>query len=123
MDSALASEDFIKPHKRRKASKSPTQRSLKFLRDQGYVAEVVERRVPFQFVTKDLFGFIDIVALKDEETLAVQATSGDNVAARVNKIIECEHLAAVRRANWRIVVHGWRKNASGHWVLREVDVS
>jgi hypothetical protein len=102
---------------------SPTQRSLKHLRDQGYVAEVVEKRLPHCYITKDLFGFIDILAIRGEETLAVQTTSGlNNAAARVRKIVDCAHLGAVRKANWRIVVHGWRKLKAG-WELREIDVS
>ena len=102
---------------------SPTQRSLKHLRESGYVAEVVEKRVPKVFITRDLFGFIDVLAIRDHEVLGVQATSGSNVAARVAKIAEAEHVGAVRKAGIRIVVHGWRKSANGRWQLREVDCS
>ena len=54
---------------------------------------------------------------------AQEATSASNVSARVKKISESEHLFALRRAGWRLVIHGWRKNAAGKWQLREVDVS
>jgi len=102
---------------------SPTQRSLKHLRAAGYVAEVVEKRVPKVHITRDLFGFVDVLALRDGEVVAVQATSGSNVSARVRKIAEAEYVAEVRRAGWRILVHGWRKGANGRWQLREVDCS
>lgn len=103
--------------------KGPTQRSLKHLRDAGYLVEVVERWIPQARKRKDLFGFIDIMALNGEETLAVQTTSASNVSARVKKITEHENLSAVRDAGWRILVHGWRKNSKGRWVLVERDIS
>jgi hypothetical protein len=102
---------------------SPTQRSLEFLREQGYFAAVVERWNPHARIRQDLFGFIDILAVREGETLAVQATSGDNVSKRVTKISEHENVAAVRAAGWRIHVHGWSKRADGRWHLRLVDVS
>lgn len=103
---------------------SPTQRTLKKLRDEGYTAAVVERRNPGAFITHDLFGFIDILAIRGDETLAVQTTTGPNVAARVKKITGHENLAAVRAAGWTIHVHGWRKKkANGRWECRVVDLS
>lgn len=106
---------------RRKPSTSPTQRTLKFMRKNGYLSEVVERRLPRVFITKDLFGFIDVLAVKGEDIVGVQTTSGANVAARITKIVEHENYPTVIAA-MRIVVHGWRKNAAGKWVLREVEL-
>lgn len=102
---------------------TPTQLSLRHLRADGWTAEVVERRVPFQNVTQDLFGFIDILAVRGADTLAVQTTSAANVASRVKKIALCQHVGAVREAGWAIFVHGWSKK-NGRWQLtREVNVS
>ncbi len=109
-----------KPKKRKK---SPTQRSLEYLRAQGYLVAIVEKWNPHACIRQDLFGFIDVLAIRRDETLAVQVTSADHVAERLTKIGLAEHLPRVREANWRIVVHGWRKNANGRWTLREVDVS
>ena len=102
---------------------SPTQRSLKYLRDQGWTATIVEKWNPHAKVRQDLFGFIDVLAIREGETLAVQTTSGSNVSERVKKIADHQHTAAVRDAGWAIHVHGWRKNSHGQWVLRVVDVS
>lgn len=102
---------------------SPTARSLKHLRDAGHVADVVEKWIPGANIRKDLFGFIDILAIKDNQVVAVQATSDSNVSSRVNKITDHEHLALVRRVGWSVYVHGWKKNTKGRWVLREVDLS
>lgn len=102
---------------------TPTQRTLAYLRKHGYTAAVVEKWNPHAKIRNDLFGFIDVLALRGDETLAVQATSGSNTSARVKKIADAEHLSVVREAGWRIEVHGWRKNASGRWTIRIVDVS
>lgn len=101
---------------------SPTQRSLKHLREQGYRAEVVEKWIPGANLRKDLFGFVDIVAIRGAETLGVQSTSRSNVSARVQKIADSEAVGDVRKAGWRIVVHGWGKLKAG-WTLKEVDCS
>ena len=67
-------------------SSSPTQRTLKALRNEGYVSEVVERWNPHANIRQDLFGWIDIIAIKPGEILAVQATSYSNHSSRVKKI-------------------------------------
>ena len=74
---------------------------------------------------KDLFGVIDVLCVGDREVIGVQATSdnGGNVAARCRKIAEHENVAAIRKGGIRLLVHGWRKNAKGRWILREVDCS
>lgn len=102
---------------------SPTQRTLAELRKRGYLAAVVEKWNPHAKIRQDLFGLIDVIGLREGETLAVQTTSGDHVADRIQKIADSDKVAFIRKAGWRIVVHGWRKSAAGKWVLREVDCS
>lgn len=101
---------------------SPTQLTLRDLRADGYTAQVVETWNPHARVRNDLFGFVDVLALRGAETLAVQATSADNVSARVHKIADHPNLPAVREAGWRIEVWGWSKKAN-RWVVRKVDIS
>lgn len=116
--------DVAAPPKRKARAKSPTARSLEHLRKLGYpLVQVVERWNMHAKVRIDLFGIIDIVAIDAAgETFGIQATSGDNVAARVTKIAESDALPHCQRAGWRIVIHGWRKNAKGRWILREVEL-
>lgn len=102
---------------------SPTQRSLKLLRDEGYTAQVVERWNPHARVRQDLFGVIDIVAIKalDSDTtniVGVQTTSKSNMSARVNKIKESPEAALWSAAGGLILVHGWAKNKSNRWEVR-----
>lgn len=69
-------------------STTPTARTLKYLREGlGMTAEVVERFNSFTKTRKDLYGFVDIVAVAEDRGIwFVQATSTDNMAARVHKI-------------------------------------
>ena len=107
------------------ASLSPTMRTLAALRNMGIpLIQVVERWNAFARIRQDLFGFIDILAIDDDgSVLAVQATSGSNVSARVNKIKESNELIWVRAAGWKVQVWGWRKLSSGKWEARIVDIS
>jgi len=108
---------------------SPTQRSLAKLRAEGCdLVQVVEHWNPFARIRQDLFGVVDILAIRGEETIAVQSTSGDNVSKRVDKIAESDAIAAIRRAGWTFHVHGWRKvkprgQKVAKWECRVVDVS
>jgi carbonic anhydrase len=102
---------------------SPTQRSKAYLESEGYTVAITEHWNQWARRRVDLFGFVDLLAIRQNETLAVQTTSGSNVSARVKKIAEHENVAAVRAAGWRIVCHGWRKNSKGRYILREIDCS
>ncbi len=83
---------------------------------------VVEKWNPHARIRQDLFGFIDLVAVKRDETLAVQTTSLSNISQRVAKISESEAAPKVREAGWKIEVHGWRKLKTG-WEPKIVDLS
>lgn len=103
---------------------SPTQLSLKELRKTCHAVQVVEVWNSFTRTRKDLFGFIDILALEGEATIAVQSTSWTNVSSRAKKIAESPLVGAVRDAGWKIIIHGWRKNAkTNRYELKTLDVS
>lgn len=101
---------------------SPTQLSKKRLEADGYTVAIVEHWNGFVRKRFDLFGFIDLLAIRKGETLAIQTTSYSNVSARVKKISDHENVCAVRDAGWGIVVHGWHK-VGNRWQVRVVDVS
>lgn len=99
---------------------TPTQRSLKHMRDQGYLCEVTERWNQWAKVRQDLFNFVDILCIKDGKTVAVQTTSYSNISARIKKIQGLDSYPIIKSAGWEIVVHGWKKDKSGRWMVREV---
>lgn len=103
-------------------SGSPTQRSLARLRKEGYRAAVTEHWNPFAKIRQDLFGIIDIVAIKAGSTLGVQTTSYNNMGARIKKILESEAYPDLIAAGWKVICHGWKKNKIGRWELTEKQV-
>lgn len=109
--------------KKRKNTKQPTERTLDWLRERGYMVDKTEHWIGNPFVPasrkrKDLFGCIDVVALhrKRRGVLGVQATSRSGVSARVTKsCTECRKaLKLWLRSGNRFLVMGWfsRKEAT-----------
>jgi len=90
---------------------SPTQRSLKLLRDEGYTAQVVERFNPYAHIRVDLFNFIDIVCIKSEikGVLGVQTTTSSHVAEHIEKIRSIPAYKIWLNGGNQIEVHGWSK--------------
>lgn len=72
-------------------------------------------------IRQDLYGFIDILAVKGEDIVGIQACTGTNMAKRVTKIVEHANYPLVITA-MRIIVQAWRKNAAGRWMLRETEL-
>jgi hypothetical protein len=105
------------------ATKSPTQLSLAKLREEGYTVAVVEHWNSFARIRQDLFGFIDLLALKGKEVLAVQTTTASNMSARVKKIGDHENVSPVREAGWTIHVHGWHQDDKKKWHCKVKDIS
>lgn len=99
---------------------------------EGYLCRVVEQWVPkapskkplaegekeLTGFRRDLFGCIDILAIRKGKTLAVQTTSDTNVAARIHKIQCLMEFEWMKLAGWDIHVHGWAGNE-----LRVVDMT
>jgi len=107
---------------------SPTQRSLKRLRADGWFVAITERWNPFAKCRQDLFGFIDLLCLKEDIILAVQTTSGSNVAARLAKMRDNPAVRLWLQSPARkVVIHGWRKigprGKVKHWECREIEVT
>lgn len=103
---------------------TPTQRSLKNLRDREFEVEVVEHWNPFARIRKDLFGFIDLLAIHKVtfQTIGVQTTSYTNIGARKKKILESKFFPIVKAAGWKIIVQGWRKNTKKRWEVKEIEL-
>jgi len=110
---------------------SPTQLTLKRLRDWGYTADVVEQWVSFHGredgdgptgVRRDLFGIGDVMACKaDEGILLVQCTSANNAGARLKKVQGTKEILAWLRAGGKFEVWGWFKK-SGKWNVNRFEV-
>lgn len=104
---------------------SPTQRSLKLLRDLGWHAQVVELWNAHAFIRQDLYGWIDIIACHPTfGILGVQTTTGSHLAERLEKARGNAALVAWVTAGGKLAAHGWRK-LKGRWQVdtRPVAIS
>jgi len=98
------------------------QRVMKAFRDWGYFAQVVEHWDAFSRRRHDLFGIIDILAVGDGQTVAVQVTSRDNMASRRHKMLAAPELAAMIAAGWQVELWGYKKVGS-RWTLKKETIS
>jgi hypothetical protein len=80
----------------------------------GKIADVCEKWNSFTNQRKDLFGWVDIIALEENSTWGIQCTSTSNVKARINKICQdCKTTAlAWLKAGNKIEVIGWSKRGA-----------
>ena len=93
------------------AKTSPTQRTLKYIREQGYTCGIVERFLCYagKFGKRvDLFGIIDIIAIKEYEMLGVQSC-GTAFSEHDKKILESENSKEWIKAGGKLMLIGWRK--------------
>ena len=97
---------------------SPTARTLKQLRDDGWLCQVVEHWNSFAKIRQDLFGFIDILAVREGQTLGIQVTTERNASARRSKMLDTEsHLRAFLRGGNLVQLWTWQKRKS-RWRYR-----
>ena len=93
---------------------SPTQRTLRELRQLGRVCGIVERfnahAGPFG-VRQDLFGFIDIIALDPERGIVGVQSCGQSHAAHKRKILEERNQEALEwlKCGGTIELWSWTK--------------
>lgn len=86
-----------------------TQRSLAKLRKEGYICHIAEKWNQFGGIRQDMFGFIDILAIRPGEIVGIQTTSESNVASHIKKIIGHKNFLAVRDSGMKIYLHSWQR--------------
>lgn len=104
---------------------SPTEHSLAYYRKQGYTCAITEHYNSFAHRRQDLYGFIDIVGIHENETgvLGIQTTSKSNMSARILKIKK-EPVAKIWLAGGnRIIIDGWEKLKNGRYELTTYEVT
>lgn len=101
---------------------SPTQRSLKYLRDKGYTVDKVEWWNSFARIRKDAYGFGDLLACGKGKIALIQCTSYSNISARRDKIFMIPAAYIWVASGGMIIIHGWKKLKRGA-VLKRVDIT
>lgn len=108
---------------------TPTQLSLKKLKEDGYYAQVVEKWNAFARIRIDLFGAIDILGVKigSNGCTGIQATSTGNMNARINKSLSIPAIREFILAGNKFVVWGWAKRGERGkrktWTLKEHEIT
>lgn len=107
---------------------SPTQRTLAKLKALGFTAGIVEKWNQFARIRQDLFGFCDIVAMREGVgTVLIQACAGASHAARRDKVLAEPRAAIAAKCGNRIEVWSWAKRgARGDrklWTLNREDLT
>ena len=90
---------------------SNTQRTLRYIREQGWIAEVVERFNPYAGKfgkRKDLFGIIDIIALGENSIIGIQST-GQAFKEHDEKILQEPLTREWLKSGGRLMLISWRK--------------
>lgn len=111
---------------KRKKPFNATLASIKALEAEGWTVTKVEQRLPHCFITRDAFGFGDLLcASPSRGIMLVQTTAGKSTGngwARVSKI-KAEPRAAIWLASGgRIQVHSWESPKSGRF-CRVVNIT
>lgn len=99
---------------------SPTQLSLRSLRAAECTVDVVEYWNSFTKKRKDLYGFVDIVAVQTSVWF-VQTTTRSNMSSRIQKIASLPAADACLLAGARILVHGWHK-VGARWQVKAIEL-
>ena len=108
---------------------SPMQRTLKELRKRGYICGITEKFNSFIKIRQDLFGFIDLIAIKSGEIIGVQCTSGAHHADHKTKIISLPYASAWLNAGGKIQLWTWSKHKikrggkAEQWVARMEEIT
>jgi len=96
------------------AGLSPTQRTLRMMRQQGRLCAIVERFNPYagKFGQRnDLFGFIDIICLDPERGIIGVQSCGQGFSEHNRKILEecTDNAIEWIKSGGVIELWGWRK--------------
>jgi len=93
-----------------------TQRTLKYLKEQGYTCGMVEKWNPHVKIRQDLFGIIDIIAMQRGILIGVQSCAGSGHAAHRNKIYASPHYEIWRTCAPLWLISWTKKN--NRWQMR-----
>ena len=105
----------------------PVTRSVRRLRELGWIADIAERKIGL--FSKDWGGFADIVAITAQDSvsgpmvLLVQATGWGNVADRKRKVLACPEAYECCYAGCRIEIWGWSKDKADPKIIVLDDLS
>ena len=111
------------------AQQSPTSRSLKVLREEGWLVQVVERFCHWSKRRIDLFSIGDILGIHPDVsgTLIIQCTSQSNKSSRWQKLIAAPESRIILQAGNKLELWTWakrgKKGVRKLWELQRTPVT
>lgn len=99
-----------------------TKRTLDAWRKGGYLCQVVETYNSHARVKNDLYGFLDVLCVREKEIVGIQVTSQSNLSARVDKILKHKNYIPIKKSGIKILVEGWQKKKEGRRLLWESNI-
>lgn len=98
---------------------SPTQRTLRAMREQGRIVDTCEKWVRAPYLPgggfrKDLFGFLDLIVLDPDRGIVGVQSCGQSFKAHIDKIMDSECTENViewlrSKSNPYLELWGWRQ--------------
>ena len=88
-----------------------TERTLKYFRGEGYHCDMVERFIAFpppHGHRKDCFGFGDILAFNNNETVMIQSC-GQSFASHLRDLLANPNVPLWLAGPRKLILIGWRK--------------
>ena len=106
-------------------SQTPAQLTLAYMKKHGFTCAITERWNAFAKVRQDLFGGIDIVAIRKGVTgvTGIQCTTKHNMVERIKKIVALPQMRTWLEANNYLFVIGWyQETKGGRWMFSRVEL-
>lgn len=114
---------------KKKARISYSGKTRDWLRKEGFRVGTCEHWNSFVGKRFDLFGFIDLMAIRSKEIIGVQASSASGHSARRNKILASDDALAWLEAGGKIWIITWRKTTlkrdgkAQRWIPRIEEIT
>ena len=86
---------------------TPTVLTLRALRERGFTCAIVEHWNSFANIRQDMYGFIDVIAIKPELIIGVQCCDHSNLAAHRKKIKVNKNAPIWLEAGREIEIWSW----------------
>lgn len=90
------------------ATTPATKKTMKWLKDNGYKAWIVEKWNPWVKIRQDFAGICDIIAVGKGETICVQSCT-TRVQERVDKMRASDNFHYLKQNGWKMLIVGWSK--------------
>jgi hypothetical protein len=90
-----------------------TQKTMRLLEEQGYKVGIVERVIPRVFIRKDLFGIVDLIAIRPGEIVGVQSTSWNQRLDHLQTLRSSANTVPWLESGAKLLLVSWKKRRAG----------